>query len=145
MCNSCEIQIDGVWSHLHINQSFVTPDETKGVPFTITSIAAKAIKISPQNVVVTRGAFAAALHYLRANRHDHTNHLKIGSNKDPALAGPLCKVARAQNSNVMCINYILPILAKHNIVDINPNRPNTVWIVRCSKKEAQSSLPADGL
>lgn len=133
MCSSCDVHIDEVWSHLHKNQNFVTPDATKGVPFTITSIDAKAIKISPQNVLVTRGAFSAALHYLRTNRHDHTNPCKIGSNKDPALAGPLCLVARAQNNNVMCINYILPVLAKLNIVDINSNRPNTVWILRCSK------------
>ncbi len=133
MCSSCDVQIDGVWSHLHEDQHYKTPDDTKGVPFIITSVESQAIKISPQNVLVTRGAFSAALHYLRSNRHDHANPCKVRSNKDPALAGPLCLVARAQNNNVMCINYILPILAKLNIVDINSNRPNTVWVLRCSK------------
>jgi len=132
MCDSCDVQIDGVWSCLRVNEAYVTPDAVRGVPFTITAVGTHAIQISPQSVSVTRSAFSAALHYLRANRHDHAHPCRIGSNKDPALAGPLCSEARAQNSNVMCINYILPILAALNIVGIGSNEPNTVWVLRCS-------------
>lgn len=133
MCSSCDIQIDGVWSRLHINQTYVTPDEKRGTIFRKTSIDDKTLKISPQNIFIKRFAFSAVLHYLRKNRHDHTNPCRIGSNKDPAFSSPLCLVAREKNNNVMCINYILSVLDTLKIVDINGSRPNTAWVLRCSE------------
>jgi len=132
MCRSCDVQIDGVWTHLGVGQSYETPDAIAHVPFAISRLDANSIQISPQGITITHDAFSDALHYLRANRHDQHNPCEIGSNDDPALAGPLCIAARARNANVRCINYILPILAVLDIVGIGSARPNTTWVTRCS-------------
>jgi hypothetical protein len=132
MCNSCDVHIDGVWTHLAVGQPYETPDDDAHVPFTVSSMAADAIEISSQGIRVTRDAFSDALHYLRANRHDEDHPCAIGSNNDSGLAGPLCREARSRNANVRCINYILPILADLGIVGIGSARPNTTWVIRCS-------------
>jgi hypothetical protein len=132
MCSSCDVQIDGVWTHLAVGQSYTTPDAIAGVPFTISRLAANSIQISPQGVTVTREAFSDALHYLRANRHDQHNPCEIRSSDDPVLAGSLCSAARSRNANVRCINYVLPVLAALSIVGTGSARPNTAWVTRCS-------------
>jgi len=131
MCNSCDVQIDGVWTHLRVGQSYETPDDEKHVPFTISRMTADAIEILPQGIIVKREAFSVALRYLRTNRHDDNHPCKIGSSNEPKFASPLCREARSRNSGVRCINYILPILAKLGIVGIGSMRPNTTWVIRC--------------
>jgi len=132
MCRSCEVHVDGVWLHLAVGQSYRTPDENAGVAFEISKVSAREIAISPQNILISRQAFSAALHYLCNNRHDAAHPCEIRSNNNPNLAGPLCREARSYNNNIRCINYIVPILAELEIVGIGSARPNTTWVVRCS-------------
>lgn len=132
MCRSCDVTIDGVWTHLAAGKEYSTPDGIAPARFSVSRLDASAIRIKPQGIAIRREAFSAALHYLREYRHDQHNPCEIRSNNDPALAGPLCSAARMKNANVRCINYVLPILAALGIVSTGPARPNTAWIMRCS-------------
>ncbi len=132
MCRSCDVHIDGVWSHLSVGQTYRTPDAAAGVSFEISDVTPTNIEILPQKIRISRQAFSAALHYLRSNRHDREHPCEIRSNNNPNLAGPLCREARPHNNNVRCINYILPALAQFRIVGIGSAQPNTTWVVRCS-------------
>jgi len=129
MCNLCDREIAKIWNNLSPNQTFRTPDTQKGVDFSIERVDNGQLRISPQNIPVSKAAFAATLHYLKTNGHNEHNPCEIRSSNDPASAGPLCLTARQANSNIRCINYILPILAQHQIVRINPTRLNTTWIL----------------
>ena len=130
MCNLCDHEIGEIWNNLLPNQIFRTPDTQKGVDFYLERIENDQLTINPQNTSISKAAFAVTLHYLRANRHDEHNPCEIRSSNDPASAGPLCLTARGANNNIRCINYILPILAQHHIVGINPRRPNTTWLLQ---------------
>jgi len=136
MCLSCEILIEGVWKHLAPRQVYRTPDEAKGTRFSIASIGATDIGISPQKIRITKEAFSAAIHFLKTNRHDRTNSIRINSSNHPRLAGPLCTISRERNHGVRCINYILPILHKHQIVGIDSTQPNKTWVIRCDEADA---------
>lgn len=130
MCDICDSQIAKIWNSLLRGQSFRTPDAQNGVDFFLDYIDREKLKITPQNIRISKAAFAATLHYLKANGHDEYNQCKIRSSNNPASAGPLCIEARHTNNDTRCINYILPILAQHSIVAINPRRPNTTWLIK---------------
>ncbi len=129
MCGSCNVRIDDVWLHLAKGQTYRTPDIKQGVPFTIDSVTLTSISISPQNIQIARLSFSDALHYLRANHHTCAKPCAVESSNNPNSSGPLCDAARSKNSNVRCINYILPILQNHGLVGIDGNQPNTTWII----------------
>lgn len=129
MCASCEIRIADVWLRLRREQVYRTPDYQNSERFEIDQLAASSIEIAPQNVQIARAAFVDALHYLRENDHHPSNPCEVRSNNDRALAGPLCRAARDQNSNVRCINYILPIFQNHGLVGIDCDQPNKTWLV----------------
>ncbi len=103
-CESCDVHIDGVWTHLKAGQKYKTPSD--GCSFEVSDVGSSAIKISLQKrtIKIKREAFSAALHYLRENRHDEGNPCPIRSSNNPEDAGPLCRAARASNDNVRCIN-----------------------------------------
>ena len=89
------------------------------------------IKITPQNINISRAAFLAALHYLHEYQRNHgvNTPCPISSNNDQEKAGALCVAARNQNGNTRCINYILPILGVNDLVSIDGSRrPNTTWL-----------------
>ena len=128
MCRSCDLQINRIWPELEVGQNYETPDNEVRVQFMIERVEASGIDIRPQGIRISRGAFAAALHYLASNAHDARNPCPIESNNDPELSGPLCSVAREQNANVRCINYIVPVLSQHGSLAFSGTRPNTAWV-----------------
>jgi hypothetical protein len=129
MCQFCENIVSDLWKKLQISQQFRTPDLYKGKDFKIEEKSNIQIKIQPQNIVIRREAFSAAIHYLRENNHNMKTPCEIRSSNSAKLSGPLCKAARLQNNNVRCINYILPIFQKNVIAGVNPVRPNTTWLL----------------
>jgi hypothetical protein len=132
MCNACIERIQNVFQNLTIEQEYRTPDAQFRRPFIISAIDHNSVTIMPQSngLNITRAAFEAALHYLVEFNHTVDNTCEIRSNNRRDDAGPLCIATRGQNHNVRCINYILPILAHNNLVDINgEQRPNTTWLI----------------
>lgn len=129
MCQLCEKIVSDLWKKLQVGQQFRTPDLYKGKDFIIEEKSNNQIKIQPQNVGISRAAFCAAIHYLRQNNHYMNSPCEIRSSNNTHLAGPLCRAAREQNSNIRCINYILPILQKKVIAGVNPVRPNSTWLL----------------
>jgi hypothetical protein len=124
MCDQCEKLINKIWPKLEEGKRYRTPDLYKGKDFYIKEITRQGFKIVPQNISVTRDVFLSSLHYLIQNRHNFRNQCEIRSSNSGKTAGPLCLASRAKNSNVRCINYILPILQTFQIVGIDPVRPN---------------------
>lgn len=129
MCRFCEKVVFVLWKKLQIGQQFRTPDLYKGKDFKIVEKTENQIKIQPQNLVVHREAFAAAIHYLRENNHYMNSPCEIRSSNSAQQAGPLCKTTRNLNNNIRCINYILPIFQKNVIAGVNPVRPNSTWLL----------------
>lgn len=132
MCGSCGVKIDDLWFCLMAGQVFKTPDHARGQTFTIDQVTSDSITILPQGITINRICFVDSLHYLRENRHNMEKPCEIRSNDDPNLAGPLCLVARNNNRNQRCINYILPILQNNGLVGIGCSQPNTTWVIGVS-------------
>jgi hypothetical protein len=129
MCKRCEKSLGKVWPKLQRGERYATPDLYKRKDFYINDISNKGIRIVPQKITVTKEAFLATLHFLFENEHDFGNQCEIRSSNSRKTAGPLCLASRDKNSNVRCINYILPILQRCQIVGINPVRPNKTWFL----------------
>lgn len=129
MCQTCEKTIADVWRKLDVGQRYRTPDLHRGVDFKIETKSHDSIKIAPQGVVIKKNAFIFAIHYLRSHGHDMNLPCEIRSSTGRNTAGPLCIAARDQNSNVRCINYILPILQRNAVVGVNPVQPNTTRLL----------------
>lgn len=129
MCQFCENIVSDLWRKLQIGQQFRTPDLHKGKDFIIESKRDDQIKITPQNIGISRQAFSAVIHYLRQNNHYMNSPCEIRASNNLKLAGPLCRAAREVNNNIRCITYILPILQKNVIAGVNPVRPNATWLL----------------
>lgn len=141
--NLAESVINSIWPQLGSIPEGVlrTPDNINGVHFIIRDVNAGAIAIltGTQNrqtapdkapVNITKAAFIAALDYLISHNHvDSTKRCEINARNSPDNAGDLCRASRAQNHNVRCINYILPILQYVSLVEIDGNRLNTTWLI----------------
>lgn len=129
MCESCEKVVNKIWPKLKTGKRYRTPDLYNGKDFLIEDKSNQRIKIIPQSISITREAFLSALHYLYQNEHYFRNQCEIRSSNSRKSAGPLCLASRDENSNVRCINYILPILQNFQIVGIDPVRPNKTWLI----------------
>ena len=129
MCDHCDRIISEIWPKLETGKRYRTPDLNKGKDFYIEEKTTQGLKIVPQNISVTKQAFLSALHYLIQNEHIFRNQCEIRSSNSRRTAGPLCLTARDKNSNVRCINYILPILQGFQIVGIDPVAPNKTWLI----------------
>lgn len=129
MCERCKKIIDKIWPKMQTGRRYRTPDLYKGKDFFIEEKSNQKIKIKPQNVSITKESFLASLHYLIQNEHHFENQCEIRSSNSREEAGALCLVSRDENSNVRCINYILPILQNFQIVGIDPVRPNKTWLI----------------
>ncbi len=129
MCERCEKIINIIWPKLQTGKQYTTPDLYKGKDFYIAEKSNQRIKIAPQNISIKTASFLATLHYLIQNEHYFRNQCEIRSSNSKKTAGPLCLASRDKNSNVRCINYILPILQKFQIVGIDPARPNKTWLI----------------
>jgi len=130
MCERCEKTISKLWVGLQPGEMYSTPDLARGKVFSVHEKSVGGIRIDPQNMSITKEAFMATVHYLAENRHYSDNECEIHSSNSRENAGPLCRAARDKNHNVRCINYILPILQKFQIVGIDPARPNKTWLMR---------------
>ena len=133
MCDKSDEIVRGFWLNLVEATVFKTPDYSKGREFSIGHITEDEIHVSLKNkpiaILIKRAAFGDVVHYLGMKSYDRSHPCKIGSNNNPALAGPLCHAARVVNGNTRCINYILPILASFGVVGIDGSRrPNTTWL-----------------
>ena len=129
MCYRCERIINEIWPKLEIGKRYRTPDLKKGKDFYVEEKTTQGLKIVPQNISITKEAFLSALHYLIQNEHNFRNQCEIRSSNSRRTSGPLCLTARDKNSNVRCINYILPILQGFQIVGIDPVPPNKTWLI----------------
>jgi hypothetical protein len=115
-------------------QRLDTPANQSDFEVQVVSPTHVAIATRSSTVSVSRQAFEQTLDYLVTHGHQgQTNHVAIGSNKDPLLASPLCQAARRApggTSGRMVITYVLPILEACGAVGIGRTaRPGTVWLL----------------
>ena len=129
MCERCKKIMNKIWPKLQVGRCYRTPDLYKGKDYCIEEKSTQRIKITPQNISITKASFLATLHYLIQNEHHFKNQCEIRSSNSRQTAGPLCLAARDKNANARCINYILPILQNSQIVGIDPVRPNKTWLI----------------
>lgn len=129
MCEHCQNRIEELWPKLKEGEKFRTPDIYNGKIFSIKEKYDRKIKIAPQNISITKESFLSTLHYLFQKEHYINNQCEIHSSNSGKTAGPLCIASRGKNSNVRCINYILPILQNYQIVGIDQKRPNKTWLI----------------
>ena len=125
-------QINLVLNNLQLGSVFRTPDNFKGVNFTIANVTPNEIKInlsSGNEMSISRNAFLAVNDYRQINGHTINNPVKIGSNNDKNASGGLCLASRTQNNDVRCVNYIVPILNHFGAVGFSGSRPNTCWFI----------------
>ncbi|MGD7033624.1 hypothetical protein [Methylotuvimicrobium buryatense] len=125
--------LDSRWNMIFIGLNLSTSDTASGSPFSVTSVSNADVEITTVGggtpITINRQAFVETLRYLLPNQHTEQNRCPIGSNKDINLAGPLCVTARnANGTNVMIINYLLPLLTHMNLVNTDGSRPNTIWL-----------------
>jgi len=130
LCDFCNNIVNAVWRKIAVGQTFRTPDLHRGKDFKVEKIDRSHLTILPQSVSISKSAFIAAIHYLKANQHDMDSPCEIRSSNNQASAGPLCLAVRSENAGVRCVNYVLPILQKNQIVGINPVQPNSTWLLR---------------
>ena len=125
------IAINSVWAQASEPRAHVTPDDSLGKTFVVTSSTMDTITITTEGgtpIRIPRQSFVAAIRYLVLNRHDAANPCEIRSNKQIELAGPLCMAAREATGGTMVINYIAPILESTGIVALSGARPNRIWL-----------------
>lgn len=131
--------LDAAWKIIcDSDQVFKTPDNARGVPFTVYksndgSVWIKTGKKNNLSLRINKKAFFAALLYLKANQHGSDNKCEIASNTNPELAGPLCLATRKANTEdgslgLRVITYIAPMLAATDLISLNGERPNKVWL-----------------
>jgi len=125
MCDQCNHEIKTLWKQLKPGQSFRTPDNQVGKPFSIYKITDDKIVILRQQtpVPIKKESFSAAIHYLRKNSHNGNNPCEIRSSNSEHSSRPLCSTTRQENNKTRCVNYILPILSNFNFVGCDVHRP----------------------
>ncbi len=104
MCEICEKRVSQIWPEIPEGTQYRTPDLHRGKVFNIGKKSPRNIQIIPQNVLIMKDSFVAAIHYLLQNEHYVNNPCEIRSSNSKKNAGPLCVVSRSKNSNVCCIN-----------------------------------------
>lgn len=84
-------------------------------------------------ITLTLGAFQQTLDYLAGNRHfGQANAVEIRSSRDTANEGPLSEASRHNpggQPGPVNIPYILPILARCQVVGVQPTIPTTTWLL----------------
>jgi len=130
MCDYCDKKVASFWDNLKEGQYFLTPDIMSPAEFFIDSVSESEISIKPQKIEISKIAFSAVIHYLKEHEHYEGRPCEIRSSSGPKRSGPLCNATKRVNKyHRRCVNYILPILKKYSIVEINGRRPNTTWLV----------------
>lgn len=130
--NQAKNAIAHAWNDIRsIHPQHAIPGPTGISAFTLVSVEPEQLTIATarSRATISREHFENALGYLMDNGHDVASPCRIGSNKEYAKAGPLCRAARARPEGRMNITYVLPILREVGLVGIDPKRPSTAWFV----------------
>ena len=120
------------WNLINAGDSLTTPSGES--TFTVTEVSADEISINAGHgspIKLRRAAFVAGLQYLVDHAHVAVRKCEIRSNMIYKDAGLLCKTVRDANSasgGTMVITYVLPILQRMRLVDIDSKKPNRVWL-----------------
>lgn len=120
------------WNLITAGDTLTTPSGES--TFTVTEVSSDEISINAGQgspIKLRRAVFVAGLQYLVSNAHVGAHACEIRSNKNYADAGPLCQTVREAHSasgGTMVITYVLPLLQRMRLVDINSKKPNTVWL-----------------
>lgn len=145
VCACCDVTVDGVWWRLSqigpvdprgVFDALGAPEATRRPRFNIGEIRGTTLRIDPNNVKISKAAFAGALHYLRAHRHDEAHPCIIGPDQGPQGHEGLAPSSRALNGGISCISFVLPILAVVGIVGLSGPQPASAWVLRCSSVPA---------
>ncbi|MEE1865801.1 hypothetical protein [Pseudomonas auratipiscis] len=138
---TCITQVDStLWALIGRLQGaeIQTPYTPSNKYFQVESVNANAVVIRTGEggsaVALRREAFQQTLDYLVKHEHvGESNAIKIESNHNGELAGPLCKAARELPNGdlgTVVITYILPILEQCEAVAIGRlSRPTTTWLI----------------
>lgn len=128
--------VASLWSQLHAVGPLGTP--ARNTAFEVGEVSGERVvvhtgKSAKTKVVIPRRAFEAALGYLIDHEHHAGNPCEIAAADAPEKAGSLCQASRLLPSGkygVRNITYVLPILQRLGVVDINPKKPSSVWLVK---------------
>lgn len=124
--------LDGIWNQIASQcQGKTLLGPTERSEFMLEEVRSDSVTISLSNstLKLEKEAFEGTLSYLLSHRHDDASPCEIRSNKVYELAGPLCQAARKGPGSQMNITYVLPILKKMGLVDIDPSIPSTAWFI----------------
>jgi hypothetical protein len=129
ICDShSEATIDAIWHLIGDGQRYATHD-APDTDFEILHEADRpAVRIVPHDIRIARAAFVVALQFLIENGHDRLSPCEVESDDDLRRTGLLCRATRDANGGVRCIDYILPVLARHRIVATEVAAFRTVWL-----------------
>ena len=123
--------LESRWNSVQAGQTFRTPDDSVGVPYSIASHGATSMTIRTDggtDIRISREAFAEALGYLI--REGHTSERRkceVGSTY--GNPGPLSQaVSQANCGEVVVVAYVLPIQKEMGLVALNGTRPNSTWL-----------------
>jgi hypothetical protein len=129
------IALDGVWKDIatvcHSGVELETPAEKS--TFTVKEVRADELVItlkSKETMRIGKAAFEGALSYLLAHGHHTGARCEIRSSAKYEDAGPLCRATRTNGTRNS--TYVLPILKKMGLVDIDPGtstRVSTAWYI----------------
>lgn len=125
--------IESVWDKIgQIDPAlpFDTPAEQSTFRLSATGPNTLTVATSRNNpVTIRKEAFENALAYLLSHGHvDKASPCEIRASAVRENAGPLSQATHAQNEP-MNITYVLPILKHVGLVDIEPAKPSSTWLV----------------
>lgn len=121
-----------ILANIRVGNTFRTPDNASGSEYVVTQVMPDSVSITPgtkaNTLSITKRQLEETYLFLLAHSVTASNPMVIGSNNRWEDASPLCRVARGGSNRQRIVNYILPILAHWNYVQIDGGRPNSVWI-----------------
>ena len=126
-----EHTISALWAALsEVEATYTTPDQQKGSKFKVVGSDESTIRVQTTGasiITIRRESFIAAVSFLLKNGHvSIAQACGIGAKVDAPSS--LDEATRAHSGGTMVIPYILPILSKTGIVEIDGGRPNSTWI-----------------
>jgi hypothetical protein len=125
--NSNELALDQGWKAFPDSIELRTPAQQSS--FTVRKIDEQVMQVQTQGdnaFVIPRQSFIAALAFLREHGHRPGNPCPIRAGFDNP--GPLNQAT--QLNGRVTIMYILPVLKHMALVEINPARPSSTWLVQ---------------
>jgi hypothetical protein len=117
---------DVILEKIHPGEALKTPDERTGKPFSVTSVDAHAVDVRTARggrVRISLFTFDSALKYLEDLGIRGERWLEA---KDESFQA----VLNMENDRVRAASYVLAILERAGLVDIDGSRPNRVRLSR---------------